>query len=634
MFNKSIAYRLSIYVSIAVIGVFIAFMVISFFYNSENVSVNIKYKAIGISSEVGRQVEQQLVTTHEIASNISNQIIFYAQQKQPELLISGVLEKYDFLNAIQVNFDTIIPSFSNHHYFGYRVQDSILFKQQDSMAYHCLNEKRVLEEIAMNQSTGWTEVFQCSRNGKKVVSFYSPIQVKYEEDSIVVGSVICELSLFDLNDAINALPVGKNGFAFLLSKDGRYLTHPNKDWIFTDSIYSIPDDVYDKEKTNFKEILKEGLSGSLIAFPEFRNKEKHWAYYTPLHEIDWTLVIAMPYNDLFTPLYLSTLRMLFFAVLGILVIYFIISYITNLLIEPLNTVTNQLKRFSNLSGEADINSLNEVDQVSESLNFLKSWYKQFKVKELVDEKNKQRQMEDLMEASEIQWSLIKTDCSEISKRDEINLFASYKPARIVSGDLFDYFLLDDDHLLFTIGDVSGKGVSAAFFMSVAQTIIKSNAALIGVNTIVKKANNELYTNNSHQFFLTLFLGVLNLKTGVLNFCNAAHTPTYILKLNGEIIELAQAHGLPLGVYYNKPYSFSTITLEKGDSIILYTDGITDLQNENKIHFGNERFIENLRHLVGNEPESLVTQIEKSLETFRGKAEQVDDITLMTIQYKT
>ncbi len=633
MLNKSIAYRLSIYISVAVIGVFIAFIVISFLFNSSSITSSIEKEAIGLNSEISSEVSKQLVTTQEITFNISKQIVFYAQQNQPNLLISKILEEYKFLNAIHITIDSVVPSLTYHNYFVFRNEDSIKFEQQNEKINHSLNVEKIIDEAAENNEPGWTEVFQCPRNGNMVVSFYSPIIINNGEDSIFAGGVICELSLLDINDVISALPIGENGFAFLLSKDGRYLTHPNKEWIFTESIFSIPDDVYDKKKTNIRDVLNKGLSGFLIAYPEFRNKEKYWGYYTPLNEIDWTLVIAMPYNKLFEPLYLATLRMLFFAVLGILIIYLIISYITNVLVEPLNSVTTQLKRFSNLSGEADINTLNEVEQVSESLTYLKSWYKKFKIKESEDKKNNQRRVEDLLEASEIQRSLIRTDFSEISKKKEINLFAIYKPARIVSGDLFDYFLLDDKHLLFTMGDVSGKGIPAAFFMSVAQTIIKSNATLTKSSIIVKKANNELFTNNGHQFFLTLFLGILNLKTGVLNFCNAAHTPTYILKLNGEIIELSQAHGLPLGLYYNKSYSSSTITLDKGDSIVLYTDGITDLQNENKIHFGNERFVENLRHLVGVEPENLVIQVEKSLEIFKGAAEQVDDITLMTIQYK-
>jgi phosphoserine phosphatase RsbU/P len=104
----------------------------------------------------------------------------------------------------------------------------------------------------------------------------------------------------------------------------------------------------------------------------------------------------------------------------------------------------------------------------------------------------------------------------------------------------------------------------------------------------------LSTSNHHQYFLTLFLGVLNLKTGILNYCNAAHDFPYILKPDGNITELDVAHGLPLGLYPDKEYKESKIKLEKGDTIILYTDGVTELLNEKKIQFGSERLKEKLQ----------------------------------------
>ena len=149
---------------------------------------------------------------------------------------------------------------------------------------------------------------------------------------------------------------------------------------------------------------------------------------------------------------------------------------------------------------------------------------------------------------------------------------------------------------------------------------------------MNKVNKELYTNNQHQFFLTLFLGVLNVKTGTLNFCNAAHTPSLILKASGEIIELGHSHGLPLGLYPNKEYSEGKVKIEKGDSIILYTDGITEAQDENNKHLG----VNGLKKIVGQlktlSAEEMVKGIEKSVIEFRGESKQTDDICLLVLKY--
>jgi sigma-B regulation protein RsbU (phosphoserine phosphatase) len=229
--------------------------------------------------------------------------------------------------------------------------------------------------------------------------------------------------------------------------------------------------------------------------------------------------------------------------------------------------------------------------------------------------------------------LIKTTFPAFPNRTDLDLYAIYKPARVVSGDLFDYFLIDNENLVFTIGDVSGKGIPAAIFMSVAQTIIRSKADGKSSKKIVTKSNIELSTSNHHQYFLTLFLGVLNLRTGILNYCNAAHDFPYILKPDGKITELNEAHGLPLGLYPDKEYKESKIKIEKGDTIILYTDGVTELLNEQKIQFGSGRLKEKLQILGNLPPTEIVSSLEKDLEDFRGDHPQADDICLFAIKYK-
>jgi sigma-B regulation protein RsbU (phosphoserine phosphatase) len=267
------------------------------------------------------------------------------------------------------------------------------------------------------------------------------------------------------------------------------------------------------------------------------------------------------------------------------------------------------------------------------LDYLRSWYEKFETKQQHEEKLSTQREQDLLEASEIQMSLINNDFTAFENRNDIDLYAVYKPARIVSGDLFDFFFIDNDNLFFTIGDVSGKGISAAFFMSVAQTVLKSNSRLKSPGKIVSSANNELYTVNHHQFFLTLFCAVLNIKTGVLKYCNAAHTSTLILNLNGDITELEQSHGMPLGLYSNKEYSESSVKLNPGDSIILYSDGVTELLDANIQHFGTERFYQTLGPLSTLKPKILIEEIEKTLDLFKGKMKPVDDITIMVLQFK-
>lgn len=638
MFNKSIAYRLSIYISLAVIVVFMAFILITFYFNSSITKNNVENQAAALGYQVMMIAEKQLVSTREITSNISEQVLYFAQNDDVEFLITKLMSKYPLLNAIHVNIDSIVPNIKYHNYFSYRAKDSILFQKGNELNYYCEHEKRIFEEKISKEIPGWTESFECKINNKLVISYYSPIRIQgNDKQTVTLGSVITELSLLDLNDAIKNFKIGKKGqtgYACIVSKDGTYLTHPNEDYILTGNLYALPPNVSSLDSTDIKNLINSGLPGTTIAYPEYLNYQKSWVYYTPIKETGWTLIFVVPYDELFVSLYILVLRMLFFAVIGILVIFFIITYISNKLIQPLSTVTTQLKNFSSLTGELESNTKNEVTSVSESLGYLKSWYEKLEIDRNQEERLNIERKQDLIEASEIQMSLINTDFSAFEGRKDIDLFAVYKPARIVSGDLFDFIFLDDDNLFFTIGDVSGKGLSAAFFMSVAQTILKANARLKSPGKIVYVANNELYTVNQHQFFLTLFCGVLNLKTGTLKYCNAAHTSTLIVNTKGEVAELEQSHGLPLGLYQNKEYEESTVILKPGDSIILYSDGVTELLDENKQHLGNERFFQMLSNSKPLKPKTIIKEIENNLDLFKGTINQSDDITIMALQFKS
>jgi sigma-B regulation protein RsbU (phosphoserine phosphatase) len=634
MFNKSIAYRLSIYISIAVITVFLIFILIAYLFNNSILKSNIENKAMGMGYQSMIMGERQLVSTKEITHNIADMVMYFAQHNDVEILISKLMTKYHFLNAIHINIDSVVPNIEYHNYYCYRDKDSLLFWRGNELVFHCGKEKSIFLEVMNEKNSVWTEEFTCRKNEQLVVSYYVPIVIQDDNGVYMqIGSVISELTLLELADTINSIKIGESGYAFLVNKEGTYLTHPNKELILKKNLFNISAHEYQVTQNGIKNLLDNRLSGSTIAYPEYLNHEKCWIHYTPMKETDWTLIFVVPYNELFVPLYLIVLRMLFFAILGILVIFFIVTYISNKLIQPLSTVTRQLKKFSSSAGSSESNTKNEVELVSSSLEYLKDWYEKFKIDLTHEEKLNSQRRQDLMEASEIQMSLINSDFSIFKNNNDFDLFAVYHPARIVSGDLYDFILLDKENLYFTIGDVSGKGLSAAFFMSVAQTLLKSNSKYRSPGKIIAHTNNELYTNNQHQFFLTCFTGVLNLKTGNLKYCNAAHTASLVLSKNGELCELNNSHGMPLGLYPNRNYPESETIIKPGDSIILYSDGVTEMQDNEKQHYGSERFYEILKKSADSDPENTIQNIENDLKTFRGTASQSDDVTIMIVKFK-
>ncbi len=636
MLNKSIAYRLSIYISLAVISVFIAFIIISFLFNFGIIKENIEYKAKNTSIEVNSRVRQYVVTTQEVTGNISGQIIFYDKKNAVRPYVQNILKKYPFINAIHINLDSVVDV-NYHNFYAFSQADSVHVIEKNEPFVTCVNEDSVFQHMLNTPNVFWSDPIVCSRNKHIVVSYFAPVYETVDGEKKRVGEVICELSLLELNESLNKMKVGEDGYSVLLSRNGLYLTHPRKEWIMKRNVYNLPKDVVNIDKSRLSDLLSGQATGMIIARPEQLNYQKSWVSVSRIEETGWVVLMVVPYSELFEPLYLPLLKMLFFAVLGILVVYILITYISNRQIQPLSSLTSQLKRFSDISGEAyeGDDSLNEIKQVSESLDLIKTWYEKNKLNTKNNEKLDRIKHDDIFQAAEIQQSLIKSEYPAFPDIKAVDLYSSYKPARIVSGDLFDYFFRDEKRLVFTNGDVSGKGVPAAFFMSVAQTIIKTVAANLNFkksSAIVREVNEQLYSNNVHQFFLTLFLGILNIKNGKLKYCNAAHTTAYVLKADGKLDRLADSHGLPLGLYREKDYEEGVYQLEEGDSIIVYTDGVTELQDENNMQYGTYRLEENLKSLSGLKPKEMVRRLEKSLKQFIGDTDQIDDITILILKY--
>lgn len=632
MFNKSITYRLTLFISLAVIIVFIGFISVNYIFNRNLLRQNIENTAINMSLEVNSLVNKNVITTREIASNIAEQIIYFTKNDNAELLLSQVMKKYAFLNAIHVKLDSSVRHPFKHYYIFHNENDTLIFRKDNEPVFFCKKEKELFDAIADSTKPGWTDPYRCHSKGNVVVSYYTPvIYTTSDNQKVNAGNVICELSLTELNDHINEMNIGHRGYAFLITSEGDYITHPNSDLILNQNLFSLPSKSVNQAKINLKEILQNRKTGSAIVYPEILNFEKSWGYYMPVNENRWFLIFIMPYKELFSELNWLTMRLVLFAVAGILLIFFIIFFITRKLIEPLSDVTSRLSALSGTEEKKE--TLDEVQRVSDTLEFLKEWFDEYRVTSEKEELKSLRHRQDLQQASEIQQSLIRTSFPAFPNRNDVDLYAIYQPARVVSGDLFDYFFIDDENLLLTIGDVSGKGIPSAIFMSVAQTIIR-NKAISGkkAKDIVSDTNMELSTSNKHQYFLTLFLGILNLKTGMLNYCNAAHDFPFILNPDESIKELSEAHGLPLGLYSEKEYKESSIKFGKNDTLVLYTDGVTEMLNDQKMQYGTERLKENLSKLSDLPPSEMVTRLYKKLEIFRGGYQQTDDICLFAIKF--
>lgn len=252
-----------------------------------------------------------------------------------------------------------------------------------------------------------------------------------------------------------------------------------------------------------------------------------------------------------------------------------------------------------------------------------------KTTKLVTER--ERMKSELAVATRIQAGCLENDFTGFNQLEHVKLTAAMRPAKEVGGDFYDMFMIDDTHLCFLIADVSGKGVPAALFMSMAKTHIKNYATLgLPLAEVVSRANNQLCYKNEEGMFVTAFVCVLDLVSNEVHFVNAGHNLPCVCSKDGAFTMISAKANLVLGMMEDIPYREQSLTLEPGESIFLYTDGVTEALNPAKELFGDDRLLHSLNanlKAVGD-VEQFVAGMYDAVDVFAGDEEQADDITMV------
>ena len=217
-------------------------------------------------------------------------------------------------------------------------------------------------------------------------------------------------------------------------------------------------------------------------------------------------------------------------------------------------------------------------------------------------------------------------------RDDLQLSAKLVPAKEVGGDLYDFFI-DKDKLYFMIGDVSGKGIPASLVMAVTCRLFRSvSAHLDKPEEIITSLNDSLSDGNESNMFCTAFLGILDLKTGHLDYCNAGHNAPLIIDSNGNVSAMEVIPNLPLGLFGGFPYQGQEMAIDKETMLYLFTDGVNEAENNAMEQFGDNRLISLLRSYAACKPDEIIESTFDEVQRHADGANQSDDITVMCFKY--
>ena len=310
-------------------------------------------------------------------------------------------------------------------------------------------------------------------------------------------------------------------------------------------------------------------------------------------------------------------------------------------VKPILELQDGVKQIAqgNLDKTLDVKTGDEIEELADSVNNMSADLKTYIADLSQVTAEKERIATELSVATNIQKGMLPRLEPDFVGDSRFELFASMDPAKEVGGDFYDFYMLDERRLGITIADVSGKGVPAALFMAISKTILKSALMYVDGKTnlagLVEKANRQICSNNEEMLFVTAFVGVLDLKTGIMNFVNCGHNPPLAFyKATDRFAYLpVKSGGVVLGIDEEASYREERLKLAPGDMLFLYTDGVTEAMDPDGRLFSEGRLKESLDRTGGAVAvREILETVRKDVGAFAGTAEQSDDITMVGLRY--
>ena len=344
---------------------------------------------------------------------------------------------------------------------------------------------------------------------------------------------------------------------------------------------------------------------------------------------EYTAIIHISTSSVFWYRNAQTYESIFYAILMITVMYSVISIIVDrVVVSNIQLINGSLSKITNGNLDEVVNVRNSKefailsDDINETVGTLKGYI----------EKEKQRMKEDLELATSIQMSSLPKNF-EFPNHDEFELYAIMDAAKGVGGDFYDFFFVGKNQLALVIADVSGKGVPGSLFMMKAKNIIRGfSQKSISPVEILYKVNNTLCEDNDAEMFVTVWLGIINLETGIIKCANFGHEYPILMYKSGKNEIYNDPHSLPLAAFEGTKGKEYEIKLDPGDGIFLYTDGVPEAINRQNEAYGMDRLIKVLDSSSGSSMKDVLTNVKNDVEVFANGEDQFDDITLFALRY--
>jgi serine phosphatase RsbU (regulator of sigma subunit)/anti-sigma regulatory factor (Ser/Thr protein kinase) len=490
----------------------------------------------------------------------------------------------------------------------------------------------------------------------------------FHEDKII-GVLVFQMPIERINDIMTSrhewgkVGLGKSGETYIVGEDytlrnqSRFLFEDRDNYFKMITDIGVPANVINKiqnfnSSIGLQEIKTSGTDAALAGisstqvFPDYRGVSV-LSSYKPLKikDMNWVIMSEIDEEEAFSSV-VSLRNLIYVSFLGLIAIIIIAAVsLSKTITTPLRLLTKYSKElaahdFSSSETFLFSGSLDDIALKGDETGTLARTFKQMQsdlensIQNLKNTTSIKERMEgELSVGREIQMNMLPLIFPAFPDHDEFNVYAVLEPAREVGGDFYDFFFIDENKFCFCIGDVSGKGVPSALFMAVSKTLIKSRAMDdLSTASIVTHVNNELSSDNKAYMFVTLFIGILDLKTGKFTFTNAGHNPPYIQRKDNTLERINNRHGPVVGAVADLAYKEDTQHLYPGDILLMYTDGVTEAKNPSNMLFSDRRLADFLSGQNNPNVGSMVKDLLEETKSFQGSAEQADDITILGLEY--
>lgn len=425
-----------------------------------------------------------------------------------------------------------------------------------------------------------------------------------------------------------------NVYSFIIGRAGHYIVSPklkgfNGDNFLTD-VNATPD-------TTDNELCRLMMSGERGRRTMKINDVTTHVYFAPLSHAGWSMAIAVPRFTLFFWGIVIGVLIVFFMILGMVAVFIVSQIAIHRATKPLRFLTESAEEVAKGHFNTPLPLFKPNDEISQLRDSFETM--QHSLTKYVEELKATTTMKASMEselriAHSIQMSMLPKTFPAFPDRTDIDLYGSVMPAKAVGGDLYDFYIRDEK-LFFCIGDVSGKGVPASLVMAVTRSLFRNiSAHTAKPDHIINALNSSLSEGNDTNMFVTLFVGVLDLPTGHLRYCNAGHDAP--LLVGGS--EVPVEPNLPVGVMPGMQFKGQETQIKSGTTIFLYTDGLTEAENASHQLFGMDRVKAllsafDVRQVAPEVPKALITAMTAAVHQFVGDTEQSDDLTMLAVEYK-